>query len=66
MVTIPPRQYCKIANPVVKDVKGRPVQDAYGQYKIKHGDEEIRFSQEPFPLFPGESLKGLFLLCFCL
>ena len=57
MITIPPRQYCKIANPVVKDEKGTPVRDNYGQFKIRHGDEDIRFQQDPFPLYPGETLK---------
>jgi major vault protein len=28
------------------------------QVKLKHGDEEIRFEQEPFPLYPGEKLVG--------
>jgi len=57
MVTVPPRHFCKIANPVLKDQKGAIVFDKFGMPKIRHGDEEIRFSQEPFPLYPGESLK---------
>jgi major vault protein len=57
MITVPPRHYCRIANPIVRDAKGVPVVDATGQVKIRHGDEEIRFTQEPFPLFPGETLK---------
>jgi major vault protein len=32
--------------------------DNLGQVKVRHGDEEIRFEQEPFPLYPGESLYG--------
>eukprot|EP01105_Mastigella_eilhardi_P013180 TRINITY_DN2997_c0_g1_i1.p1 TRINITY_DN2997_c0_g1~~TRINITY_DN2997_c0_g1_i1.p1 ORF type:complete len:858 (+),score=271.91 TRINITY_DN2997_c0_g1_i1:310-2574(+) len=28
-----------------------------GQAKVKHGEEEIRFQCEPFPLYPGETLK---------
>jgi len=32
--------------------------DAEGQVKLRHGDEEIRFEQEPFPLYPGEKLYG--------
>jgi major vault protein len=57
MITVPPRNYCRIANPVIRDEKGELVFDKYQQYKIRHGDEEIRFAQEPFPLFPGEQLK---------
>jgi len=57
MITLPPRYYCRIANPAVRDSKGQVVCDQYGQVRIRHGDEEIRFTQEPFPLYPGESLK---------
>lgn len=57
MITLPPRYYCRIANPAVRDSKGQVVCDQYGQVRIRHGDEEIRFSQDPFPLYPGESLK---------
>jgi major vault protein len=58
MVTVPPRNYCRIANPVVRDAKtAEVVLDQFKQYKIRHGDEEIRFAQEPFPLYPGEQLK---------
>lgn len=57
MVTVPPRHYCKIANPVLRDKEGKLERDLMGQVKIKHGDEEIRFSQDPFPLYPGETLK---------
>jgi major vault protein len=34
------------------------VTDPNGQVRIRHGDEEIRFEQDPFPLFPGEQLYG--------
>ncbi|KAH3757025.1 major vault protein [Pelomyxa schiedti] len=57
MITVPPRNYCKISNPVEKDKKGNTLLDQFGMPKIRHGDEEIRFAQDPFPLFPGESLK---------
>jgi len=29
-----------------------------GQVKLRHGDEEIRFSQDPFVLYPGEKVFG--------
>lgn len=32
--------------------------DKYGQYKLCHGDQEVRLSQDPFPLFPGEKIVG--------
>jgi major vault protein len=58
MIIIPPRHYCIIQNPILRDKDGRQVTDSVGQVKIRHGDEEIRFEQEPFPLFPGETLFG--------
>jgi len=58
MVMVPPRHYCIISNPVVRERDGRVATDNHGQVKLRHGDEEIRFEQEPFPLFPGEKLYG--------
>eukprot|EP01124_Arcella_intermedia_P015066 TRINITY_DN215_c0_g2_i4.p1 TRINITY_DN215_c0_g2~~TRINITY_DN215_c0_g2_i4.p1 ORF type:complete len:830 (+),score=110.52 TRINITY_DN215_c0_g2_i4:63-2552(+) len=57
MIIIPPRHYCVISNPVLRE-GGRPVSDVHGQVKLRHGDEEVRFEQEPFPLYPGETLVG--------
>ena len=56
MITIPPRYYCVIENPVVKE-NGSPVKDQYGQIKVQHADKEVRFTCDPFPLYPGEVLK---------
>jgi major vault protein len=59
MIMVPTRQYCVISNPVVRDPKTKAVvYDAHHNAKIRFGDEEIRFEQEPFPLYPGESLQG--------
>jgi len=58
MIMIPPRHYCVIANPVARDGSGKVIVDSNGNAKLRHGDEEIRFSQEPFPLYPGEELRG--------
>jgi major vault protein len=58
MIIIPPRHYCIISNPVVRDDKGAAVTDRHGQVKLRHGDEEVRQSQTPFALYPGESLYG--------
>jgi major vault protein len=60
MIMVPPRHYCIISNPVVRNPETKEVEvDHSGQIKLRHGDEEIRFeSADPFPLFPGESLYG--------
>ncbi len=43
MIMIPPRHFCVISNPVLRDKDNKPVSDAHGQIKLRHGDEEIRF-----------------------
>jgi major vault protein len=58
MIIIPPRHYCIISNPAQRDSEGHVKTDVHGQVKLRHGDEEIRFEQEPFPLYPGEQLFG--------
>ena len=57
MITVPPRHYCVIENPVVRDGDAKPLMDAAGQAKLLHADQDIRLAQEPFPLYPGEVLK---------
>ena len=57
MITIPPRHYCVIENPVIKDQAKKIVFDKNGEAKLQFADLEIRFSQDPFPLYPGEILK---------
>jgi len=63
MITIPPRRYIFIENPVRReDVKAGPDPgargevsfDEHGQALIRHGQKEVRLVQDPFPLFPGE------------
>ncbi|MBN2004440.1 MAG: colicin uptake protein [Anaerolineae bacterium] len=58
MLVVPPRHYCVVNNPVVRDADGQPVSDKYGQVKLRYGDAEIRFEQDPFPLYPGEELSS--------
>eukprot|EP00040_Diaphanoeca_grandis_P004086 m.26983 g.26983 ORF g.26983 m.26983 type:complete len:847 (-) comp15631_c0_seq1:111-2651(-) len=59
MVTIPPRHYALIKNPVARDDKGELIYEGkYKQLKLRHAEEEIRLAQEPFPLYPGEELVG--------
>ncbi|CAG5128156.1 unnamed protein product [Candidula unifasciata] len=57
MIVVPPRHYCVIENPVWRDKDGKPVIDKLGQAKLQHADQEIRLTQDPFPLYPGELLK---------
>ncbi len=58
MIVIPPRHYTVVENPVVRDEQGHVVLDRFGQAKLRHGDEEVRESQDPFPLWPGERVKS--------
>ena len=57
MITIPPRNYCVIENPVMKDKENKIEFDENGTAKLAFADLEIRFSRDPFPLYPGEILK---------
>ncbi|XP_055957703.1 major vault protein [Patella vulgata] len=57
MLVVPPRHYCVIENPVVRNADNEVVADKAGQIKLYHADQEIRLAQEPFPLYPGEVLK---------
>jgi len=56
MVIIPPNHYCVVANPVMRDDENEVQFDQYGQAKLLHADQEVRLTQEPFPLYPGETL----------
>lgn len=58
MIVVPPRYYCIIANPVLRDEDNQPFADQHGQIRLRYGDQEIRFAQDPFPLYPGEQLVG--------
>lgn len=58
MIIIPPRNYCRISNPIVKDKNDKAIFEETG-YKLLLGDDEIRLGPlEPFPLYPGEELVG--------
>nr|KAF6283774.1 major vault protein [Pipistrellus kuhlii] len=57
MVTVPPRHYCTVANPVCRDAQGSVLFDVTGQVRLRHADLEIRLAQDPFPLYPGEVLE---------
>jgi len=58
MIVVPPRYYCIITNPVLRDEDGQPLADHHGQIRLRYGDQEIRFAQDPFPLYPGEELAA--------
>eukprot|EP01130_Rhizamoeba_saxonica_P003235 TRINITY_DN1382_c0_g1_i4.p1 TRINITY_DN1382_c0_g1~~TRINITY_DN1382_c0_g1_i4.p1 ORF type:complete len:383 (-),score=83.60 TRINITY_DN1382_c0_g1_i4:43-1191(-) len=62
MVIVPPRHYVVVNNPVVmqptENGEKQPLFDENNQVVLKHGDQEIRYSQDPFPLYPGEVLDG--------
>ncbi|XP_030592349.1 major vault protein isoform X1 [Archocentrus centrarchus] len=57
MVMVPPRHYCVIANPVARDDEAQVLFDQSGQAKLRHADLEIRLTQDPFPLYPGEEIQ---------
>jgi major vault protein len=60
MITLSPRHYCIIENPVVTNEDVQVQLDKNGQAKLSHGSLDIRLEkdhQEPFPLYPGEVLK---------
>ncbi|CAH8454569.1 unnamed protein product [Schistosoma margrebowiei] len=59
LTVVPTMMYCVIRNPVITDKDGVPVVDKYGQVKVRMGDEEYRFAQDPFPLYPGEAIKDI-------
>lgn len=62
MTVVPPRHYCVVENPVLRDKDGKVVVDKSGQVKLQHADLEIRLAQDPFPLYPGEVLKQVSLV----
>ncbi|CAF1087677.1 unnamed protein product [Rotaria sp. Silwood1] len=60
MITVPPRHYCVIESPVVRNEAGEVQFDRNGQAKLIHADLDIRLAQPdqaPFPLYPGEILR---------
>ncbi|XP_029692410.1 major vault protein [Takifugu rubripes] len=57
MIMVPPRHYCVILNPVARDAEGQVLFDQSGQAKLRHADLEIRLTQDPFPLYPGEEIQ---------
>ena len=63
MITLPPRHYCIIENPVLKNGDNQIQFDKNGQAKLSYGSLDVRLEKdykEPFPLYPGEILKQVF------
>lgn len=61
MIILKPFTYARIMNPVVME-KNAPKIDKNGQIVVKYGEEEIRTEElysDPFPLYPGETLKKI-------
>lgn len=56
MITVSKKQYCVVENPI-KKLNGEIVVDENGQVDLDFGEEEYRFAQPPFPLYPGEILS---------
>lgn len=56
MVTLPLGHFCLVVSPVLRDEALRPLTDQFGQVRLRHGDQEVRLHQDPFPLYPGERL----------
>ena len=42
MVTVPPRFYCIVKNPVVRNAEGEVQLDGMGQVRLEHAEEEVR------------------------
>uniref|UniRef100_A0A8C8E2D3 Major vault protein n=1 Tax=Oryzias sinensis TaxID=183150 RepID=A0A8C8E2D3_9TELE len=57
MIMVPPRHFCVVSNPVARDDDNQVLFDQSGQAKLRHADLEIRLTQDPFPLYPGEEVK---------
>lgn len=56
MVIVPPCHYCIVHNPVMRGDDMSVMYDPAGQVKLRHADLEVRLEQDPFPLYPGETL----------
>jgi len=64
MLLVPPRHYVVIDNPAAKKQQKNPLDpkqitevvefEPNGQVVLRHGDQEIRFGQQLFPLYDGE------------
>lgn len=61
-IVLKPYTYALINDPVIRGEKGDILLDPHGQVKVRYGEQEIRTDAqypEPFPLYPGETLKKI-------
>jgi major vault protein len=58
-IVVPPEHYAIVENPVERDQQGAILVDKHGQTRNVLGEREIRLTQPPFPLYPGENLIKL-------
>lgn len=62
-IVLKPYTYAVIADPVIMKEGGKePLTDKHGSMKLRFGEFEIRTDaayREPFPLYPGETLKKI-------
>jgi hypothetical protein len=63
MITIPPRHYCVIENPAVKDDEGKPVYDDNSQIKLLHADQVIKISNTSWCTCPITYPTYLTVIC---
>ena len=54
---IPREHYAVVENPVARDNRGQIITTATGQVRCKIGEKEVRFFQDPFPLYPQEVMS---------
>lgn len=57
LVVVPPQCYITVADPVARDERGNVLVDQHGAAVLRLGREEVRLNVDPFPLYPGETLK---------
>jgi len=57
LIVVPPQSYIIVADPVTRGNNGAVLLDKHGAAVLRLGREEVRLNCEPFPLYPGETLK---------
>ena len=57
LIVVPPRHYIQIRNPIIRSAESNEaLKDANDNFLLRYGESEIRFHQDPFPLYPGEEV----------
>jgi major vault protein len=55
---IPRENYAVVENPVARNSRGEIIITATGQARTRIGEKEVRFFQDPFPLYPQEVMSA--------